>query len=61
VGDDGIGGADPKPGSGLVRLKDSIDALGGTFAMHSPLGSGTTVSCGLPVVAGGPPDTDTDR
>jgi signal transduction histidine kinase len=61
VRDDGIGGADPKRGSGLVGLKDRIEALGGTFAMHSPLGGGTTVSCELPVMAGGHPDADTER
>jgi signal transduction histidine kinase len=60
VRDDGIGGADPKRGSGLVGLKDRIEALGGTFAIHSPLGDGTTVTCELPVVAGGQPDADTE-
>ena len=49
VRDDGIGGADPGRGSGLVGLKDRIEALGGTFAVHSPPGGGTTVSCELPV------------
>jgi signal transduction histidine kinase len=61
VCDDGIGGADPKRGSGLIGLKDRIEALGGTFAMHSPPGGGTTVSCELPVVADGDPNADTDR
>jgi signal transduction histidine kinase len=49
VRDDGVGGADPLRGSGLVGLKDRIEALGGTFAMHSPAGGGTTVSCKFPV------------
>jgi signal transduction histidine kinase len=49
VRDDGIGGADPDRGSGLVGLKDRIEALGGTFSVHSPPGGGTTVSCELPV------------
>jgi signal transduction histidine kinase len=49
VRDDGVGGADPGRGSGLVGLKDRIDALGGTFSVHSPPGGGTTVSCELPV------------
>ncbi|HEX4103169.1 MAG TPA: GAF domain-containing protein [Pseudonocardiaceae bacterium] len=53
VRDDGIGGADPVRGSGLVGLKDRIEALGGTLSVHSPVGRGTTVSCELPVVAGG--------
>ncbi|MDX6212947.1 MAG: hypothetical protein QOF82_2034 [Frankiales bacterium] len=49
VRDDGVGGADPLGGSGLVGLKDRIDALGGTLSMHSPAGGGTTVSCELPI------------
>jgi signal transduction histidine kinase len=52
VRDDGAGGADPLRGSGLVGLKDRIEALGGAFSVHSPAGRGTTVSCELPVVAG---------
>jgi signal transduction histidine kinase len=52
VRDDGVGGADPLRGSGLVGLKDRIEALGGTFSMRSPAGGGTTVSCELPVMAG---------
>jgi len=52
VRDDGAGGADPLRGSGLVGLKDRIEALGGTFSVHSPAGHGTTVSCELPVPAG---------
>ena len=53
VHDDGIGGADPVRGSGLLGLKDRIEALGGTFSVHSPVGRGTTVTCELPVTAGG--------
>jgi len=43
--------AAPTRGSGLgaVGLKDRIEALGGTFSVHSPPGGGTTVSCELPV------------
>jgi signal transduction histidine kinase len=52
VRDDGVGGADPLGGSGLVGLKDRIEALGGSFSMRSPAGGGTTVSCELPVLAG---------
>ncbi|MCU1662057.1 MAG: putative GAF-sensor signal transduction histidine kinase [Pseudonocardia sp.] len=59
VRDDGIGGADPVRGAGLVGLRDRIEALGGTFSVHSPVGCGTTVSCELPVMAGGGyPDAD---
>jgi glucose-6-phosphate-specific signal transduction histidine kinase len=38
VRDDGIGGADPVRGSGLLGLKDRIEARGGTFSVHSPVG-----------------------
>jgi signal transduction histidine kinase len=53
VRDDGVGGADPLRGSGLVGLRDRIEALGGMFSLHSPSGGGTTVCCELPVLAGG--------
>ena len=53
VRDDGAGGADPARGSGLTGLKDRIEALGGTFSLHSPASAGTTVSCELPVMADG--------
>jgi glucose-6-phosphate-specific signal transduction histidine kinase len=52
VRDDGIGGADSARGSGLLGLKDRIEALGGTFSVHSPVGRGTTVTCEVPVTAG---------
>ena len=52
VRDDGVGGADPVRGSGLLGLKDRIEALGGTFSVHSPLGRGTTVICEVPVTVG---------
>jgi signal transduction histidine kinase len=59
VRDDGVGGATPLRGSGLAGLKDRIEAIGGTFSIHSPAGGGTTVSCELPVLAGaGQPDVD---
>jgi signal transduction histidine kinase len=61
VRDDGIGGADPNRGSGLVGLKDRIEALDGTFSVHSPMGGGTTVCCELPVPDGdAQPDADPD-
>jgi signal transduction histidine kinase len=52
VRDDGVGGADPLRGSGLVGLKDRIEALGGTFSITSPERGGTTVSSELPIPAG---------
>jgi signal transduction histidine kinase len=57
VRDDGVGGADPERGSGLVGLKDRIEALGGTFSIHSPTGGGTTVCCELPIL---PDDEQSD-
>ena len=47
--DDGIGGADPTHGSGLVGLRDRIEALGGTISVSSPRGEGTAVEVALPL------------
>ena len=52
VHDDGVGGADPARGSGLVGLKDRVEAIGGTLAVDSPPDHGTTVRCALPLAAG---------
>jgi signal transduction histidine kinase len=49
VGDDGVGGADPKGGSGLVGLRDRIEALGGMMTIDSPPGGGTTLLAKLPL------------
>jgi signal transduction histidine kinase len=46
--DDGIGGADPARGSGLVGLCDRIEALGGTISVRSPKDEGTAVEVALP-------------
>jgi signal transduction histidine kinase len=57
--DDGIGGADPGQGSGLVGISDRIEALGGTFEVTSPNGSGTTLLIEVPVEgrrSGGSPE-----
>jgi signal transduction histidine kinase len=48
VRDDGAGGADPLKGSGLVGLKDRVEALGGTFAVRSPPAAGTSLDVELP-------------
>jgi signal transduction histidine kinase len=48
VRDDGQGGADFGGGSGLIGLKDRIEALGGKISLHSPPGAGTTVQIALP-------------
>jgi signal transduction histidine kinase len=49
IRDDGIGGADPAKGSGLVGLSDRIEALGGTLDVTSPAGGGTTLLIQIPV------------
>ena len=49
VSDDGRGGADPCAGSGLVGLKDRVEALGGRFAVQTAPGAGTTVHAELPL------------
>jgi signal transduction histidine kinase len=49
VSDDGIGGADPADGSGLVGLRDRVEVLGGTIEVTSPAGSGTTLLIEIPL------------
>jgi signal transduction histidine kinase len=49
VSDDGVGGADPRGGSGLTGLSDRVDALDGTLTLTSAQGVGTTVRITLPM------------
>jgi signal transduction histidine kinase len=49
IRDDGVGGADPARGSGLVGLRDRVEALGGSMLLASPPGGGTSVLVDLPV------------
>ena len=49
VRDDGVGGADPARGSGLVGLMDRVAALGGVMVVESPIGRGTSVQVQLPL------------
>jgi signal transduction histidine kinase/CHASE3 domain sensor protein len=49
IRDDGVGGADPSRGSGLIGLIDRIEAVGGTLTVISPPGRGTTLHIELPV------------
>jgi signal transduction histidine kinase len=51
IGDDGVGGAHPTLGSGLTGLADRVAALGGTIAISSPPGKGTSLRVELPVVS----------
>jgi signal transduction histidine kinase len=48
IRDDGRGGADPRRGSGIIGLKDRVEALGGTISLLSPPGRGTTLHVHLP-------------
>ena len=50
VRDDGCGGADPAAGSGLLGLKDRVEAIGGTMQLTSPPGAGTSLRVELPLV-----------
>jgi signal transduction histidine kinase/uncharacterized protein YoaH (UPF0181 family) len=50
VRDDGCGGADPAAGSGLLGLKDRVEAIGGTMHLTSPPGAGTSLRVELPLV-----------
>jgi signal transduction histidine kinase len=49
VSDDGVGGADISRGSGLTGIRDRVEAVGGTLAVHSPVGSGTVLTARLPL------------
>jgi signal transduction histidine kinase len=49
IRDDGVGGADPSRGSGLIGLIDRIEAVDGTLTVISPPGRGTTLQMELPV------------
>jgi len=55
VRDDGVGGAAPGRGSGLIGLTDRVEALGGTIAVHSPAGQGTSLQVDLPIGLGDRP------
>ncbi|MET0995024.1 MAG: DUF4118 domain-containing protein [Mycobacterium sp.] len=48
IRDDGIGGADTSKGSGLVGLKDRVEALGGHMVITSRAGGGTTLNAEIP-------------
>src|SRR4051794_24603380 len=54
IRDDGVGGADPRRGSGLTGLRDRIEALGGRIQIESQTGSGTVIAVEIPIA--GPAD-----
>jgi signal transduction histidine kinase len=49
VADNGVGGAEPSAGSGLVGLRDRIEALGGRLSIDSPRGQGTRITAEMPI------------
>jgi signal transduction histidine kinase len=50
--DDGVGGADPARGSGLLGLIDRVEALGGSIRVRSAAGAGTHITARLPLELG---------
>ncbi len=48
VADDGVGGATETGGLGLQGLRDRVEAVGGTMAIDSPVGSGTRLEMSIP-------------
>jgi signal transduction histidine kinase/ketosteroid isomerase-like protein len=49
VRDDGVGGANPASGTGLIGLLDRVEAADGTLTVTSAAGRGTTVHAELPL------------
>jgi signal transduction histidine kinase len=50
IRDDGKGGADPGRGSGLLSIRDRVEALGGSLQIMSPVGGGTSLLAEIPIV-----------
>ncbi|HEX8928783.1 MAG TPA: ATP-binding protein, partial [Actinomycetota bacterium] len=48
VRDDGVGGANPRAGSGLAGLADRVAAVDGRFTVSSPAGGPTVIRAELP-------------
>jgi signal transduction histidine kinase len=51
IHDDGVGGADPSRGSGLIGLTDRVQTLDGTVTVTSAAGQGTRLSIEIPAVS----------
>ena len=49
IRDDGVGGADPSKGSGLIGLRDRVEAVRGTIDVASPADEGTALYVRLPL------------
>ncbi len=50
VRDDGIGGADFDKGSGLIGLKDRVEALSGRLTLSSTVEKGTSLTATIPLL-----------
>jgi signal transduction histidine kinase len=50
IADDGVGGANEVMSSGLLGLRDRVEAIGGTFELESPVGRGTCVRAAIPAM-----------
>jgi signal transduction histidine kinase len=59
IRDDGVGGAQFGRGSGLVGLKDRVEALGGEITLQSEPAAGTSLSIELPLTNDAEPRTET--
>ena len=53
ISDDGLGGAVTGGGSGLIGLKDRVEAVSGRLEIASPDGSGTTLTVTIPLTWSG--------
>jgi PAS domain S-box-containing protein len=61
IEDDGAGGANPSPGSGLSGLQDRLAALDGTLSVDSPPGAGTRIRAEIRVRPAGASDETASR
>jgi signal transduction histidine kinase len=53
VQDDGVGGADPSRGSGLIGLIDRVETVGGRLEITSPPEGGTRLAATIPIRTAG--------
>jgi signal transduction histidine kinase len=57
VGDDGVGGADPGRGTGMLGVMRRLAAFDGTMSVSSPAGGPTIVTLEVPCVLSSPKTT----
>ncbi|WP_228387819.1 MULTISPECIES: sensor histidine kinase [unclassified Nocardioides] len=57
VGDDGVGGADPRHGTGMLGVMRRLGAFDGTMAVASPTGGPTLVTVEVPCALSSPRTT----